>query len=542
MTEVVNVADQHLMRGDDVAANPSLSDQDLELLRPHGHERVLVDGEILYRPGDPLDTFYVVLSGEIWIEDGAGEQRRVISEQRRGNFLGEYGLLTGGLAYMTNAAHGKTALLCVPVSSLLEIVASQTALGETILRAVLLRRATLVGTGLGVRVLGSPIARETRRLVEFLARNRIPHAVAEPESPHAHANPPGGLAIEPGDLPLVVLGDRALPNPSLSELATGLGITASQTPTCVIDLAVVGAGPAGLAASVYAASEGLNTVLLDAISVGGQAGTSSRIENYLGFPAGVSGAELAARASVQASKFGTYIVTPKEAVGLAQDGDEWLLRLGEGEELAARSVVVATGAQYRGLDLPRVDELAGAGVYYAATQFEAEACRGQRVAIVGGGNSAGQAALFLADHAETILLIVRRPGLEETMSHYLVTRVLAHDRITVCAQSEVTNLLGETRLEAATVRSSADGASAAHEVSALFVFTGARPHTEWLASVVELDEAGFVVTGPSLETSRPGVFAVGDVRSGSTKRVAAAVGEGSMAIRFVHAYLQATSE
>jgi thioredoxin reductase (NADPH) len=319
----------------------------------------------------------------------------------------------------------------------------------------------------------------------------------------------------------------------------------------VLDLLVVGAGPAGLAASVYGASEGLSTVLLDAVGVGGQAGTSSRIENYLGFPAGISGGELAARAALQASKFGACILTPAKAVGLHSDGDSHRVALGDGEELVAHSVVIASGARYRGLSLGRVEDFAGAGVYYAATQFEARACREGIVAIVGGGNSAGQAALFLAEQARRVMIIVRRPELSATMSHYLTSRIDSHDRIEVLGESEVRELHGEERLTAITIESTKTGARSHREVCALFIFTGAEPHTEWLRSTLELDRAGFVLTGSDItdpvavtvpcQTSVAGVFAVGDVRSGSTKRVATAVGEGSMAIRFVHEHLTTLS-
>lgn len=536
--EVRNHESEYLMRGDDSAANPALSEEEIALLAPLGRERSLVDGEILYEPGDPLEAFYVVLAGEIWIEDGPPEQRYVVSRQRRGQFLGEYGLLTCGPAYMTNAAHGPTTLLCVPVTALLEIIAGQQVLSETILRALLIRRGVLVGERLGVRVVGSNASPSTRRVVEFLARNRIPHGLDDIDSSD--------------DQILVALGNRVLRNPSLGQLASGLGLTAARKPAGVLDLAVVGAGPAGLAASVYGASEGLSTVLLDAISVGGQAATSSRIENYLGFPAGISGGELASRAAVQASKFGTCILTPAEAVAMSVEGERKRITLSDGEEVIARAVVVATGAQYRGLSIPRIAELTGAGVYYAATQFEAAVCGGGTVAIVGGGNSAGQAALFLAEHAASVMLIVRRPSLAETMSEYLRRRIAQHDRVTLCTQVEVEELHGNDRLTGITLKCSAGGTASRHSVCALFVFTGAVPHTDWLPASMALDPAGFVLTGAGLgpaapgvvsplQTSLLGVFAVGDVRSGSTKRVAAAVGEGSMAVKFVHDYLARAS-
>jgi thioredoxin reductase (NADPH) len=347
-------------------------------------------------------------------------------------------------------------------------------------------------------------------------------------------------------MPLVALGGRVLRRPSIAALAAVLGPGADRRSGDVLDLLVVGAGPAGLAAAVYGGSEGLTTAVVDGIGPGGQAGTSSRIENYLGFQAGISGAELTARAELQTAKFGATILSPAEAVELVPGAGHHTVKLSDGAELAARSVVIATGARYRGLDLARVDELQGLGVHYAATQVEAAACRRATVAIVGGGNSAGQAALFLAEHASRVVLIVRRQSLKETMSRYLLDRVEADDRIELMTRSEVHELHGHDHVDGISVRSRS-GEVSHIAVRALFLFTGAKPHTSWLAGCVALDDAGFVLTGDStkradsgvrpLESSVPGIFAVGDVRSGSIKRVASAVGEGSMVLAFVHEHL-----
>lgn len=454
----MNTEGDHLLRSDDGAGQPTLSEDQIALLQPAGREQVLADGEVLYQPGEPFDAFFVVLDGEIWIEDGEGD---------------------------------------------------------------------------------------------FLARNQVPHSLLDVEADGFAECLLRDFGVGPDDLPIVMLGQRVLRNPSSRELAAGLGLTAPLKPATLLDVVIVGAGPAGLGAAVYGASEGLSTALLDAVSVGGQAGMSSRIENYLGFPAGIAGAELAARAAVQAAKFGVTILTPVEVVGLAPGEGLHRIQLSDGDELRARTVIVATGARYRGLPLPRLSELEGAGVYYAATPVEATACRGGRVAVVGGGNSAGQAALFLAEHTRQVIVLVRGPDLSATMSQHLITRIAADERIVVLPRTEVRALHGQERLEGITVESTGTGHLVSEDICALFIFTGAEPQTGWLGGSLALDRADFVLTGTDLardghgglvplQTSRPGVFAVGDVRSGSTKRVATAVGEGAMAIRLVHEYLKAT--
>jgi thioredoxin reductase (NADPH) len=542
-----------LMSPDDEATNPTLSAAQIALLARSGKELTLKDGAVLYRPGDSYEHFYVVLEGEILIVDTQAKHPRILAEQGPGKFLGEYGLLVGGLGLMTNLARGSARVLRLPVARLLELVANDAVLSELILRALLMRRAILVGEGLGVKILGDPRDDHTRTLVEMLTRWLVPHSVMALEDRAADTFPPE-LSVGPGDLPLVVLGQRVLRHPSVAALRAALGPGArARSDSEVLDLLVVGAGPAGLAAAVYGGSEGLATAVLDRTGPGGQAATSSRIENYLGFPAGISGAELAARAELQTAKFGAAILAPADAVGLRartpHDAGEveqlHVVALADGRELAARCVVIATGARYRGLALDGVEDLHGLGVHYAATEAEAATCRGAPVAVVGGGNSAGQAAIFLADRAQRVHLIVRRDSLHDTMSLYLIERVLAHPQITVMAGSQVIDLHGPKRLLAITVATRAgDGAQPTHlrlPVGALFIFTGAHPHTDWLGGAVTLDEAGFVITGsdPSqpLQTSIQGVFAAGDVRSGSIKRVAAAVGEGAMVLRSVHEHL-----
>ena len=538
-----------LLRDDDAAANPRLSTDELALLANIGERLRLEDGEVLYCVGDELSSFYVVLEGEIRIEDGEGDEARVLSRLHRGNFLGELGLLTGGRALMTNVANDTTTLLRIPLRALLELVAQEQVLSETILRAFLIRRSILIGHGLGVKVVGPALCPSTRRIVDFLSRTRVPHALMELDTTAEDGAALREFAIEVDDLPLVILGARVLRNPSSAEIARELGLTTpehSARGRHDFDLIVVGGGPAGLASAVYAASEGLSTALIEALSIGGQAATSSRIENYPGFPAGISGGELAARTAVQARKFGVEIVAPAQAVALRGERLHSVL-LEDGSEIRARAVLVATGALYRGLDVPRVGELMGAGVYFAATQVEAEHCRDGVVVVVGGGNSAGQAALFLAEHAREVFILIRRPSLEETMSQYLIERIDRHPRITLVPETEVREILGDERISRVAAVSKS-GASWTSDACALFVFTGAEPRTGWLVETIPLDTAGFVVAGSGLvedgspclplETTVSSVFAAGDARSGSTKRVAAAVGEGAMAINSVHQRLR----
>jgi thioredoxin reductase (NADPH) len=432
-----------------------------------------------------------------------------------------------------------------------EFIDNQPHLADLILRAFLARRALLIGLGAGPRVVGSRYSPDTRRLRVFLARNRFPHAFLDLEQDSGVDALLRHVGVEPHETPIVIIGQQMLRNPGNAELARALGLRRPTQGQDLCDLLVVGAGPAGLAAAVYGASEGLATVAVDAVAAGGQAGTSTRIENYLGFPEGISGMELAERATLQAGKFGARILVPAKAVNFCRHEDHYRIRLEDDETVEARAVVIATGARYRKLDIARIDELTGLGVYYAATPMEADMCEGSHVAIVGGGNSAGQAAVFLSRQVRQVTLMVRRPDLTATMSRYLIDQVERIDNIDVRGQTEVVELLGERTLEGLTTKTRGNGQPARLDVKALFVFVGADPRTSWLAGEVGLDDKGFVLTGQELEgtgtvdgaqplmleTSAPGVFAVGDVRSGSIKRVASAVGEGSMAVRLVHQHL-----
>jgi thioredoxin reductase (NADPH) len=415
----------------------------------------------------------------------------------------------------------------------------------------------LIELGAGLRVIGSRFSPDTRRIRDFAARNRLPHRWVELERDPSAERLLQELGIPPEETPVVVWsGTKVLRNPSNTELAREIGLPVPRDLEIDADLLVVGAGPAGLAAAVYGASEGLTTVALDCTAAGGQAATSSRIENYLGFPAGISGGELAERAVAQAEKFGARISVPGEAVGLGQDEGYHVVRLADGRSIRARTVLVVTGARYRRLDVPGMDRFESTSVYYAATDIEAHQCAPDPVAVVGGGNSAGQAAMFLADHVAKVTLLVREDALTQGMSYYLADRIERNPMIEVRLNTEIRELRGETVLEELVVEDNQTGARDTVEARSLFVFIGASPHASWLGDGVELDGNGFVVTGPQaaqngqaeewralgrepffLETSCPGVFAAGDVRSGSVKRVASAVGEGSMAVRLVHEYL-----
>jgi thioredoxin reductase (NADPH) len=464
-----------------------------------------------------------------------------------GRFLGELSLLTGEGSFYTAMALDAGEVLAVPVARLTELIARDPALGDLILRAYLLRRSILIGLGVGLRVVGSRYSPDTRRVRDFAARNRIPVQWLDLETDPAAEAMLAQFGVTADDTPIVIVYGRLLRNPSNAELAAAIGLPAPSTQQAGYDMLVAGSGPAGLSAAVYAASEGMRVIALDGVATGGQAGTSSRIENYLGFPSGISGAELTDRAVLQAEKFGAQFAVPAEATSIAEDGGYYRVQLADGTSLTSTLVLIATGARYRRLDVPRLDYFEKMSVYYAASQAEALMCHGDPVAIIGGGNSAGQAAVFLSAHAARITLIVREHDLGGHMSRYLIDQVTHLPNVHVMGDSEVRELHGDQALEAITVAGIRTGARRVLPARALFVFIGVAPCTGWLGGLVDLDDHGFVRTGASalpgpdgapagtgslpLETSRPGVFAAGDVRSGSAKRVAAAVGEGAMAIR-----------
>jgi thioredoxin reductase (NADPH) len=526
------------------AAFPELTDEQLAVLSRFGEEREYAAGDIVFRQGERYD-FAVILAGKVAVVENLGaENERVVVEHGPRRFLGEYSLIAGGTALLTSVARDESRVRMIPVDDLKRLIANEPILSELILSAFLRRRALLIGGRLGPKIVGSHFSADTHRLLEWAARNRLPHSWIDVERDPDVEEMLQVFGVSVDETPVVLWGDRVLRNPSEQEMARVLGFVPSAEHDDHYDLVVIGAGPAGLAASVYGASEGLSTLTLEGIAVGGQAGTSTRIENYLGFPAGLSGAELAARAAVQAEKFSARITSPCTVVRLESRDGLSVVGISDGDEVSARAVVIATGAHYRRLGLDRLDEFEGNGVYYAATQVEATMCGGDAVAVVGGGNSAGQAAVYLAEHTRHVWLIVRRPELTDTMSRYLIDEIARHKRIELLTETEVVALHGDAGLTGITVAHKRDGTRGL-DARALFVFIGADPHTDWLVGAVELDESGFILTGRDLgttngapplplETSLTGVFAAGDVRSGSIKRVASAVGEGSMAVRLVH--------
>src|ERR1700689_4796539 len=523
-------------------AFPRLSDAQIAALDAQGQRRPVQLGRVLFAEGDRACGFFVVLAGRVASVEGNGTpEERVIAVHGTGRFLGELSLLTGEGAWYSAVALDTGEVLEVPAARIRELVARDPAFGDLVLHAYLLRRSILIGLGAGLRIVGSKYSPDTRRVRDFAARNRLPYRWLDLEDDPSAEAVAARFGVTPQDTPLVIVHGRLLRNPSNAELAAAIGLPAPSEPQASCDLLVVGSGPAGLSAAVYGASEGMRVIVMDATAAGGQAGTSSRIENYLGFPSGISGAELAERALLQAQKFGARFAVPAEATSIERDGGHYRVRLSDGTHLTSALVVLATGVRYRRLDVPRADYFEKMSIYYAASQAEALLCAGDPVAIVGGGNSAGQAAVFLSAHAARVPLIVRDPALRQPMSRYLIDQITRIANVQVMTDAEVRELHGEAALEAVIVTDRRTGTRCTVKARALFVFIGMTPCTGWLGSLVEVDDHGFVRTGPVpgspgadrsvLETSRPGIFAVGDVRCGSAKRVATAVGEGAMAIR-----------
>jgi len=536
---------------DENVAFHALGDEQIEACRGFGVERAVPAGEVLSRRQAPLHAMYVILEGAVQIVDdlGGAHERARLEYGPRG-VVGEYNLLTGAASDMAAVAVEPSRLIEIKRDRLRDLMAQEEALSGLILRALLRRRELLIGLHWGLRIIGSSYSVDARRLLEFTARARIPHSWIDVERDPAAEALLEDFAIAPDQTPLVEWGPQVLKNPTNAELAKVLGFAPAPEPAQVVDLLVVGAGPAGLAASMYGASEGLSTLTLESAAIGGQAGTSTRIENYLGFPAGLSGTDLATRAALQAEKFGARISAPAPAAGLAAREGVILVHLSDGTQVGARAVVIATGARYRRLHLPGLADLESTCVYYAATPEEASRHADDTVAVVGAGNSAGQAAIFLAARTSHVYLLARRDDLEATMSRYLIDQIARHTNIEVLAHTEITAMHGDGELQALTVADRTDGSRRDLDVRALFVFIGADPHTEWLQGALALDRSGFILTGRDapapdapgpgrlpLETAVAGVFAAGDVRSGSIKRVASAVGEGSMAVRLAHDHL-----
>jgi thioredoxin reductase (NADPH) len=536
-------------------AFPPLNDAELAALEQLGVRRAVSAGEYLYREGDPGYDFYVVLAGAVEIVVNSEGKESVIARHPAGRFLGELNLLTGQRVFVSARVAEPGEVLAVPRDALRRLIATDASLSDKILAAFLARRAILMtGASSAIRVISSRFSPDSGRVREFLARNGIPHEWLDPDADSDVEQLLRDFDIAPRDLPVVIVSGKVLRRPTPGVLADYLGLTVGTMPDGGFDLIVVGAGPGGLAASVYGASEGLRTLVLEMVAVGGQAGSSSRIENYLGFPTGISGGDLTQRATVQAQKFGASFSSPCTVVSLQEEAGHFVLRLSSGTGVPGRAVIVATGARYRRLDAVGVERFESRGVYYAATELEARACAGSPAVVAGGGNSAGQAALFLANSGSAVTIVIRGPDLAASMSRYLVDRIEADKRIVVRRNTRIVALEGDEFLTG--VRISGPNGEERLATTALFSFIGAEPASQWLSGFAALDDRGFVLTDRSLgrehldgrwetlgrfplpfETSHPGLFAVGDVRSGSTKRVAAAVGEGSAAVRSVHDYL-----
>jgi len=541
-------------------AFPRLTAAQIARIEPHGKRRTVPAGEVLGDAGEPVTKIFVVVSGRLDIARSprwVGEDVPSFSE---GMFTGERSILAGGRFLARIQATTPCEVIEVGRDALLEIIRADAELSDIFLRAFILRRLQLIDQGFGdVLLLGSNHCQGSLYIREFLTRNGHPYRFVDLDSDADSQAMLDQFHVQAGDIPVVICrGTIVLRNPTIQQVADCLGLNPTIDRTTVSDLVIIGAGPAGLGAAVYAASEGLNVVMLEANAPGGQAGTSSRIENYLGFPLGISGQELAARAYDQAQKFGAKILIAKTATRLDCDKKPYrvLLGDGDGEPLLTRAIVIASGVAYRKLSVANLSRFEGAGVYYAATRMEAQLCGDEEIAIVGGANSAGQAAMFLAETAKRVHMLIRSDGLARTMSRYLISRIEAHPRVELHTRTEIVGMEGNGHLEQIAWRTGRDGPVQQQSIRHVFTMTGAEPSTKWLAGCIALDPKGFIKTGPDLtpeelaaahwplarspyllETSLPGVFAVGDVRSGSVKRAASAVGEGSVAIAAVHRVL-----
>ena len=546
------------MANDNEVAFPTLSDRDLTALAARGHPREVHRGEVLFEEGDRNPSFFVVQEGAVEIVEHSRGTPHTVVVHHPGQFTGDVDVLSGRALLVTGRVAEDGRLLQLSTDELRRAVDELPELGETIVKAFFTRRTLLVDGGfIGVKIIGSRFSPEAHRLREFATRNAVPIRWIDLDTDEEAEALLRQFNIPASATP-IVLGRNGewVRNATIEQFASCMGLDAKLDGDHVYDLVVVGAGPAGLAASVYAASEGLEVLTTDALAAGGQAGTSSRIENYLGFPAGISGAELTRNALLQAQKFGARITVPATVRSLGLDGGDRVVTLADGTRLRTRCVLVASGVEYRRLDVPRLKDFEDAGIYYAATEMEAKQCKGEEVVVVGGGNSAGQAIAFLSRYARQVHVVLRKQDLGASMSRYLVDRVEGLENVTIHRGSVVTGLEGNGHLSAVHVKN-AKGEQLTVETNSLYLFIGADPNTNWLHGCVELDKKGFVLTGTSLppaladierwrvagrapfllETSLPGVFAAGDVRAGSAKRVASAVGEGAMAVSFVHAHI-----
>jgi thioredoxin reductase (NADPH) len=537
---------------------PKLTPAQIRRIAARGHMRATKRGEVLYEQGDSAASFFVVVSGELEVVRPSGAVETLVTVHSSGQITGEVGTLSGRRSLFRVRAAKPGKVIELDRQHMLALMQSDTELGEILTRAFILRRVELVAAGVGdVVLVGSTHSADTLRIKEFLMRNGHPYSYIDLERDPDVQNLLDSFHLAASEIPVVICrGKVVLRNPSKQQIADCLGFNESIDQTHVRDLIVIGAGPSGLAAAVYGASEGLDVLVLETSSPGGQAGSSSKIENYLGFPTGISGQELAARAYHQAQKFGAEMLIAK-GMRLVCDSKPYVVEVENGARIPARTVVIATGAEYRRPPLKNLSRFEGAGIYYGATFVEAQLCGGEEVIVVGGGNSAGQAAVFLAETTKHVHMLVRSAGLAESMSRYLIRRIEETVTIEFRPYTEIVAFEGGDHLESVRWRNSQTGQTEEHKIRHVFVMTGADPNTHWLDGCVALDAKGFIKTGPDLspenlsaagwplirqphllETSLPGVFAVGDVRGGSIKRVASAVGEGSIAISFVHKSLQ----
>jgi thioredoxin reductase (NADPH) len=538
---------------------PTLTETQIARIAAYGRARRVRRGEVLVEAGMPTARFFVVTAGQIEIIRLSGATEELIAIYGPGMFTGEVTLLTGrrGLAQIRAGEAGE--VIEVDREHLLALVQTDSELSDILMRAFILRRVELIAHGLGdVAVIGSSHCAGTLRVKEFLTRNGHPYSSIDLDRDADVQELLDHFQVTAADVPVVICyGEVVLRNPTNQQLADCLGFNEAIDQTQIRDLVIVGAGPAGLAAAVYGASEGLDVLALESNAPGGQAGSSSKIENYLGFPTGISGQDLAARAYAQSQKFGAQLIIARGAKQLVCDRKPYAVEMDDGSRVPARTIIIATGAEYRKPSLENLSQFESAGVYYAATFIEAQLCRDEEVIVVGGGNSAGQAAVFLAQTARRVHLLVRSDGLAETMSRYLIRRIEQSPAIVLRLHTEIVALEGNYHLERVCWRDNQTENTETLNISHVFVMAGAIPNTHWLDGCVVLDAKGFIKTGPDLsqdelaaanwplarapyllETSLPGVFAVGDVRGGSLKRVASAVGEGAIAVAFVHQALR----
>jgi thioredoxin reductase (NADPH) len=537
---------------------PKLTPVQISRIELHGHIRSVQSGEVLIEQGDRSVPFFVVITGEVEILRPLGDRETLVTVHGPGEFTGEVNMLSGRRSLVRARVTKPGKVIELDHQQMLGLVQTDAELSGILMTAFILRRVELIAAGVGDIVLvGSTYSASTLRIREFLMRNGHPYSYIDLERDPDVQNLLDSFRVSASEVPVLICrGQIVLRDPSNQEIADCLGFNESIDQTQVRDLIIIGTGPSGLAAAVYGASEGLDVLMLETSSPGGQAGSSSRIENYLGFPTGISGQELASRAYLQAQKFGAHMLVAR-AARLSCDNKPYVVELENGTQISTRTVLIATGAQYRKLPLENLSRFEGTGIYYGATFVEAQLCGGEEVIVVGGGNSAGQAAVFLAQTAKRVYMLVRSNSLAASMSRYLIRRIENSPTIILRLQTEIVAVEGKDHLESVSWRNSQTGQTEKHEISHLFIMTGADPNTHWLDGCVALDDKGFIRTGPDLsadnlsdagwpltrqpyllETSLPGVFAVGDVRGGSIKRVASAVGEGSTGISFVHKVLQ----